>query len=216
MAKKSFKNLGHIKSQYPLDDIVRDYLFVVQFELPEILKEYLGEFGESGQGVSQLTMTCREASMPGVQNSPISSFWMGMEQFFSGKSTPTTTSVQFGFEEFEGIVELDGDKKLLSPRQLFMAWSALAHDIHKTGIGVEKKDLIGTVTVTPLNINLEESDLGSVTLKSAWCESYQDVSLGTNNQDAIKSQVSIKFDYFTPNKSDVNVSFDLVEILNHD
>ena len=195
----SYDKLGHIKSQYKLGDIQRDYLFAVQFVLPPVLRQHLQVVTGDNADYNQLTMTCREASMPGVMNNPISSFWMGMEQFFNGKSQPTTTSVPFTFEEFEGIAtDANGDSPyLVSPRQLFMAWSSLAHNIHSTGVGVEKRNLIGTVTVTPLRADLTEAPMGSVVLNSAWCESYQDVSLGYTNSDSIKSQISVKFDYLT-------------------
>ena len=228
MAGKDYSKYGHIKSQYPLGDIQRDYLFVVEFELPNILQPYLGS---SDDGLfNQLTMTCRSAPIVGITNTPIPSNWFGMEQFFAGKSVPSTTSVQMNFEEFEGVAsgegELDANGMLkpstqvaVSPRQLFQAWSTLTQNISYSGVGVPKADLIGKVRVTPLRANLQQSGLGTQVLNSAWVESFGDMDFAYANSGASTNTVTIKFDYPTteaPSDTRFQRAIDLIKQFNLD
>lgn len=204
---KDYSKYGHIRSQYALGDIQRDYLFVVEFELPESLKKYVGS-SEDGL-FNQLTMTCREAPLVGITNTPIESNWFGMQQHFSGKSAPSTTSVQLQFEEFEGIASqigenglpLVGSSMLVSPRLLFTAWASMAQNISYSGVGVPKAELIGKVKVTPLRANLQESGLGTLVLNSAWVESFGDINMTYSGSGSVMNSVTVKFDFPTTEPS---------------
>lgn len=213
-----YSKFGHIRSQYRLGDIQKDYLFAVRFKLPKGLQDLGIDSldGEFGEGFNQLTMTCREAPIVGMQNSPIESNWFGMVQYFAGKSLPSSTSVSFTFEQFEAVAQrvdaetgfpADDTKYLLSPRQIFQAWSALAHNTHKTGIGAEKKLYISDVEVIPLRSNLTKSPMGSQILRSAWVEGYGDMNLSSSGSSALTNQVTFKFDYFDINMDDVEIQF---------
>lgn len=219
MAKRSYKDLMHIKSQYPLGDVQRDYLFLAKFHLPVKLRAFAqfasSEFGaelSEDDGINVLTMCVREFPLVGIQNQAIESSFMGMKQFFNGKSEPSTTSVTAQFEEFErfqagwkeATVNSSSDYPLAtgdslpSPRQIFFAWASLAHDIFSSGVGSLKRDIVARIEVIPLwSDGTEAENIGKYVYHNAWVESIAENQLSYENSGSLKTSVTFKFDYPT-------------------
>lgn len=168
---------GRLKN---LPDVQKNYMFEIR-----IPHDGFDSFSDEG-----LLIRARTAVIPGRDNTPIESHFMGTKQVFPGK-TEFTGALQITFDEFE-------DQMITTA---INEWQQMIFDYNPQSgtAGAQKvpskRDYTKTVTLVMYRSNGTQLDK-KIKFYNCWPKTIDDAQLDMQSSDKVQRSVTFQYDYW--------------------